>query len=84
MYESNDITNEIAFPNNLPLHLLWILTYICVLCSYIVSSCTIHVTFDEMQYLLQAIAETQLLRVTSMSTAVLMVYIDCVKNLPVT
>lgn len=33
-------------------------------------------------FLSQALAETQLLRVTSMSSALLMVFIDSVKNLP--
>ncbi|XP_026289942.1 extended synaptotagmin-1 isoform X1 [Frankliniella occidentalis] len=41
-----------------------------------------HTLTDDLQALPLALAETQQLRVTSMSTAILMVYLDSAKNLP--
>jgi hypothetical protein len=41
------------------------------------------IAYDFVMLCFQAIAETQLLRVTSMSTGLLLVFVDSAKNLPV-
>lgn len=53
---------------------MWIEMSLCDLILLIKHCCKIY---------FQAIAETQLLRLTNMSTGLLMVFVDSAKNLPV-